>query len=115
MKRRDLVYYVGWFTLLILLGVWMLLWALGTLKFGEAILLWLLSASMLLVVIGGISGRRPASNVQLGAGLVLCVFVLIMLGIVSDVLGGFVGAAVGIILIGIIGLLLLFRNIKLEA
>ena len=115
MRKRDVVYYVGWFTLLILLGVWMLLWALGSLDMSEAFLLWLMSAGILLVIIGLVSGSRNASNFQLGAGLALTVFTLILLGIFSKVLGGLVGAAVGIILIGIIGLALLFRNIKLEA
>ncbi len=115
MRRREVVYYVGWFALLILLGVWMLLWALGTLRMGEAFLFWLMSAGMLLVAISFLSGAGRASSFQLGAGLVLTVFTLIMVGISSDILGGLVGAAVGIILIGAIGLALLFRNIKVEA
>jgi hypothetical protein len=116
MKRNDIVYYVGYLTLFILFGVWMLLWALDAVLFREAILLWGLSGGIILVIIGGsgVSGRG-ASNFQLGAGLGLTAFMLILLGVTSDVMGGLVGAAVGIIIIGIIGLVLLFRGIKKEA
>jgi hypothetical protein len=116
MKRNDIVYYVGYLTLFILFGVWMLLWALDAVLFREAILLWGLSGGIILVIIGGsgVSGRG-ASNFQLGAGLGLTAFMLILLGVTSDVMGGIVGAAVGIIVIGIIGLLLLFRGIRKEA
>jgi hypothetical protein len=115
MKRSDITYYVGYLSLFIMLGVWMLLLAMDILSFGEAFLMWLLSAGILLVVIGAVNRSRGASNMQLAAGLVLAVFVLIMLAVSSDILGGFVGAALGIILIGVIGLALLFRNIRLEA
>ncbi len=115
MRKKDIVYYVGWLTLLILLGVWMLIWALGALRLGEAFLLWLMSAGIMLVIIGVLSGAKRVSNIQIGSGLALMVFTMILLGIASDVLGGLVGASVGIILIGIIGLALLFRNIKVEA
>jgi hypothetical protein len=116
MKKTNIVYYVGWMTLLILLGMWQLAWALDAVLFREAAMLWLVSAGIILIIIGasGVSGRG-ASNFQLGAGLSLTVFMLIMLGVTSDVLGGLVGASVGIILIGIIGLALLFRKIRTEA
>jgi len=114
MKKNDFVYYAGWLTMLILMGVWMLLWAMGTVHFGEAVLLWLLSGGILLIIIGSISGSWSSSSFQLGAGMVLSVFMLMMLAISSNIIGGIVGAALGIILIGIIGLVLLLRNIKLE-
>ena len=116
MKRNDVVYYVGYLIVFIMLGIWMLIWALDAILFREALLLWFLSAGILLMIIGGgnLSGRR-ASNVQLGAGLLITAFILIMLAMTSNLIGGFVGASIGIILIGIIGLILLFRNIKLEA
>jgi hypothetical protein len=116
MKKTDIVYYVGYLTLFILFGVWMLLWALEAVHFSEALLLWGLSAGIILVIIGGsgISGRG-ASNFQLGAGLGLSAFMLILLGVTGDAIGGIVGAAVGIIVIGIIGLVLLFRGIRKEA
>ncbi|MFO7618272.1 MAG: hypothetical protein R6W91_01215 [Thermoplasmata archaeon] len=115
MRKNDIMYYVGWFTLLILLGVWMLVWALGAARMGEAFLLWLMSAGILLIIISFVSGPRGISSFLLGAGLALTVFTLILLGIASNILGGLVGTAVGIILIGIIGLALLFRNIRVEA
>ena len=97
--------------MLIMAGVWLLTWAMGVMSFGEAVLLWLLSAGVLLVVIGAI-GSSGASTFQITSGLILSIFVFIMLAIISDVLGGFVGAAVGIILIGIVGLVMLLRNIR---
>jgi len=114
MKKADIVYYVGYLTLFIMLGVWMLVWAMDALRFRDAFLMWMLSAGILLIIIAAISARG-SSNVQLGAGLLLSAFTLVMLGVMSDAMGGLVGAAVGIILIGIIGLILLFRNIKQEA
>ena len=116
MKRNDIVYYAGYLILFIMLGVWMLAWAMGSIGLGEAFMLWLLSGGVLLIAIGGsnISGMA-ASNFQLATGLVLAVFILIMLGVTSDIIGGLVGAALGIILIGIIGLMLLFRGIRMEA
>jgi hypothetical protein len=116
MKKTDIVYYVGYLTLFILFGVWMLVWAMDALIFRDAFLLWMLSAGILLIIIGASgTSTRGGSNVQLGAGLLLSAFTLILLGIMSDVMGGRIGAAVGIIVIGIIGLILLFRNIKMEA
>ncbi len=116
MKKTEMVYYAGYLTLFILFGVWMLVWALGGARLGQAFLLWLLSAGIMLVIIGGsnVSGRG-ASNFQLGSGLVLSAFVLIMLGLSGNIIGGAIGAALGIIIIGIIGLVLLFRKVKLEA
>lgn len=115
MKRSEITYYVGYLSLFIMLGVWMLMLAMDMLSFGEAFLLWLLSAAVLLVAIGALNRSRGASNMQLASGLILAVFVLIMLAVSSDLLGGFIGASVGIILIGVIGLALLFRNVRVEA
>jgi len=116
MKRNDIVYYAGWLTLFILFGVWMLVWALDAVRLGEAFLLWLLSGGIILILIGGsnVSGRG-ASNFQLGGGMALSAFTLILLGLRGDIIGGAVGTAVGIIILGIIGLVLLLRKIKLEA
>lgn len=116
MKKSDIVYYVGYLALLILFGVWMLMWAVDAVRFREAFMLWMLSAGIMLILIGAIgAGTKSASNAQLGAGLLLSAFTLILLGLSSDIMGGLVGAAVGIILIGIIGLVLLLRKIKTEA
>ena len=117
MEKSDIGYYVGWIAILIMAGVWLLVWALEAMSLGEAFLFWLLSAGVLLVVIGAIgsSDSRRASTFQINTGLVLAIIILIMLGVTSDILGGFVGAAIGIILIGIVGLLMLLRNIKLGA
>lgn len=117
MEKSDIGYYVGWILMLIMAGVWLLAWAMDAMSLGEAFLFWLLSAGILLVIIGAIgsSDSRRASTFQITAGLILSVVIFIMLGITSDILGGIVGVAIGIILIGIVGLLMLLRNIKLGA
>lgn len=112
MEKSDIGYYVGWILILIMAGIWLLTWAMDAISFGEAILFWLLSAGILLVIIGAISSSG-ASTFQITAGLILSIFVLIMLAITSDLFGGFVGAAIGIILIGIVGLVMLLRNIRM--
>lgn len=116
MKRTDIVYYAAYLTLFIMFGVWMLAWALDAVLLGEAFLLWMLSGGLILMVIGGAGfSGRGASNFQLGGGMALSAFTLILLGLRGDVIGGAVGAALGIIILGIIGFILLFRNIKWEA
>ena len=116
MKKTDIVYYVGYLTLFIMFGVWMLVWALDALNFRDAFLFWMLSAGMMLVIIGAIgASNRVGSNFQLGAGLMLSAFTLIILGVTSKAMVSLVGAALAIILIGIIGLILLLKNIKMEA
>ena len=114
MEKSDIGYYIGWILILIMAGIWLLVWAMDAMSFGEAFLFWLLSTGVLLVMIGAIgsSDSRRASTFQITSGLVLSIFVLIMLAITSDILGGFVGAAIGIILIGIVGLVMLLRNIR---
>ena len=114
MEKSDIGYYVSYIAILIMAGIWLLAWALKTMSLGEAFLFWLLSVGILLVIIGamGSSDSKRASTFQITTGLVLAIFVLIMLGVTSDILGGFVGAAIGIILIGIVGLLMLLRNMK---
>ncbi|MDD4308277.1 MAG: hypothetical protein PHU53_05660 [Thermoplasmata archaeon] len=115
MRRTDVIYYGGYLALFILFGVWMLVWALNMAGIGQAFLLWLLSAGIILMVVGVINASGPtASNLQLAGGMGLSAFMLIMLALSGDIIGGAVGASVGIILIGIIGLVLLFRRIKLE-
>jgi len=114
MEKSDMAYYGGYITVFIMAGVWLLAWSLEALSFGDAFLLWLLSAGIILVAIGalGTSDFRRASSFQITAGLVLSIFVLIMLAVTSDIIGGFVGASIGIILIGIVGLLMLIRNTR---
>ena len=115
MEKSDIGYYVGWIVVLIMAGVWLLAWAMDAMSFGEAFLFWLLSTGLLLVIMGAISSSdsRRASTFQITSGLVLSIFVLIMLSITGDMIGGFVGAAIGIILIGIVGLVMLLRNISM--
>ncbi|MDO9537448.1 MAG: hypothetical protein Q7J68_03915 [Thermoplasmata archaeon] len=117
MNKSDMAYYLGYITLFIMLGVWMLLWAMKVIGFGDAFLLWLLSAGVLLIIISasGAASTMGSANFLLGTGLLLSVFTLIMLALTSNAIGGLIGAAVGIILIGIIGLVLLYRKIRQEA
>ncbi len=114
MEKSDIGYYISWIVILIMAGMWLLVWALDAMSFAESFLFWLLSAGVLLVIIGAIgsSDSRRASTFQITTGLVLSIFVLIMLGVTSDIMGGLVGAAIGIILIGIVGLVRLRRNIR---
>jgi hypothetical protein len=117
MNKSDIAYYVSYIIVLLMAGIWLLAWALGAIPLGEAFMFWLLSIGILLVVIGaiGTSASRGASSFQINTGLVLSIVVLIVLAVTSDILGGFVGAAIGIILIGLVGLLMLLRNIRQEA
>lgn len=112
MEKTDIMFYTSWLVILIMAGIWLLAWALGAMSLGDAFLFWLLSAGILLVIVGSAGGPMGASTFQIISGLVLSIVVLIVLAVASDILGGFVGAAVGIILIGIVGLLMLLRNIK---
>jgi hypothetical protein len=115
MKKTDMAYYAGYLTLFIMFGVWMLVWAVGAMKFGQAFLMWMLTGGIILVIIGGSGVSRGASNFQLGGGMALSAFTLIMLGLTGNIIGGAVGAALGIIIIGLIGFILLFRKIRAEA
>jgi len=114
LRKSDIGFYVGWILVIILAGIWLLVWALEMMGLGDALLMWLLSAGVLIVAIGaiGTSESHSASTFQIGGGLVLSIFALILLGVTSDIVGGMVGAAIGIILIGIVGLLMLLRNIR---
>ena len=118
MDRSDLMYYLAYIFLFILLGVWLLLWTLGAIGgFGEMLLIWLLSIGILMLAFGSVRTRESpqGSTMLIAAGMLLSIFMLIMLAVVSDIIGGWVGASVGIILFGMVGLILLFRGLRLES
>ena len=52
MERSDMAFNIGYLVILIMAGVWLLAWAIGTIGLGEAFLFWLLSAGILLAIIG---------------------------------------------------------------
>ena len=114
MERSDMMYYGAYITLFILLGIWIVIWALDMVTFGEMFLLWLLCAGVLMIALGTIRTREAprGSNVLLAAGMLLTIVMLMSLAIMSDIIGGWIGAGIGIILIGIVGLFILFRNMK---
>ena len=81
MEKSDIGYYIGWILILIMAGIWLLAWAMDAMSLGEAFLFWLLSAGVMLVIIGAIgsSDSKRASTFQITSGLVLAIIVLIML------------------------------------
>jgi hypothetical protein len=111
MEKSDLLYYLAYILLFIFLGIWLLLWALDVVeKLGDTFLLWLLTAGVLMLVFGMVKTRdAPQGSIMLiASGAVLSVFTLILLAVLSDIIGGWVGASVGIIIIGIVALVILF-------
>ena len=112
MDKSDKMFYVAWITLFILLGVWIVIWALDMVDFGEMFLLWLLCAGILLIALGTIRTRQApkGSNLLIASGMLLSILMLMSLAVMSDLLGGWVGAGIGMILIGIVGLFVLIRN-----
>jgi hypothetical protein len=114
MEKSDLMYYVAWITVFILLGLWIVIWALDAVDLGEMVLLWLLCNGILMIVLGMVRTKEAprGSNVLIASGMLVSILMLMALAVMSNVIGGWVGAGVGMILIGIVGLIILFRNLK---
>jgi hypothetical protein len=66
----------------------------------------------LMIALGTIRTREApkGSNVLLASGMLLSIVMLMSLAVMSDLLGGWIGAGIGMILIGVVGLFVLFRN-----
>jgi hypothetical protein len=114
MERSDMMSYVAWITLFILLGLWIVIWALGAVDLAEMLLLWLLCAGIMMIVLGFIRTREAprGSNVLIASGMLLSIVMLMALAIMSNVIGGWIGAGIGMILIGVVGLIMLLRNMN---
>lgn len=112
MEKSDKMFYGAWITLFILLGVWIVIWALDMVDFGEMFLLWLLCAGILMIALGAVKTREApkGSNLLIASGMLLSIVMLMALAVMSNILGGWIGAGIGMILIGIVGLFVLFRN-----
>ncbi len=114
MEKSDLMYYTAYILLFILLGVWLLIWAIDMIRLDEMFLLWLLSAGIMMIALGTVKTEEApgGSTLLIGAGMLLSIFMLMFLAIMSNIIGGWVGAALGIIVIGIAGLVVLLMTIK---
>ena len=114
MEKSDLMYYVAWITVFILLGLWIVIWAVGAVDLGEMVLLWLLCDGILMIVLGMVRTKEAprGSNVLIASGMLVSILMLMALAVMSEILGGWVGAGIGMILIGVVGLIILFRNMK---
>ena len=114
MEKSDMMYYSAYLILFILLGVWFLFWALGYVGLGEMFLFWLLSAGVLMIILGTFRTKEAphGSSLLIGSGMLLSIVMLLFLAITTDLIGGWVGAALGIILIGITGFVILLMSMK---
>ena len=114
MQKSDMMYYVAWILTFILLGVWILVWAMDYVGFLEMVMVWLLSVGILMIIFGTLRSEDAprGSTVLIGAGMLLAIFMIVLLGIMTDLIGGFLGIGFGIILVGITGLVLLFLSIR---
>jgi hypothetical protein len=114
MEKSDMMYYTAYILLLILLGVWLLVWAVGIIALDEMFLFWLFSAGLLMIVFGTVRTKEAprGSTLLIGAGMLLSILMLMFLAIITDLIGGWVGAAIGIILIGIAGLIILLLSLR---
>ena len=109
-----MMFHSAYIILFIMLGVWFLFWALEYVNLGEMFLLWLLSAGVLMILLGTVRTREApsGSTLLLGSGMLLSIVMLMFLAIITDVVGGWVGAAVGMILIGIAVFIIMLLNIR---
>jgi hypothetical protein len=114
MEKSDLMYYVAWITVFILLGAWVVIWALEIVDLGEMFLMWLLCDGILMIVLGLVRTREAprGSNVLIASGMLVSILMLMALAVMSNIIGGWVGAGIGMIFIGVVGLIILFRNLK---
>ncbi len=114
MEKSDVMFYSAYIILFILLGVWFLFWALDYVGLGEMFLLWLLSAGVLMILLGTVRTREApsGSTILLGGGMLLSIVMLMFLAIVTDIVGGWIGAAIGMILIGIVVFIILLLNMR---
>lgn len=114
MQKSDMIYYVAWILTFILLGVWILVWAMDYVNFVEMVMVWLLSIGVLMIIFGTMRSEDAprGSTVLIGAGMLLAIFMIVLLGVMTDLIGGFLGIGFGIILVGIAGLVLLFLSIR---
>ena len=114
MEKSDIIYYVAWILTFILLGVWILVWAMDKVDFAEMVMVWLLSVGVLMIIFGTMRSEDAprGSTVLIGAGMLLAIFMIVLLGVTTDLIGGVLGIGFGVILVGITGLVLLFLSIR---
>ena len=114
MKKEDLMYYLAYFMLFILIGIWMMLWAVGLIEFIEAILLWLISMGLLMIVFGTVKTKRKprGEGTLLMGGMIVSIISLILLALVTDAVDVWIAVALAVILISIGGLGLFMSRIK---
>jgi hypothetical protein len=114
MEKSDVMYYVAWISVFMLLGIWIVIWALEAVDLGEMFLLWLLCDGVLMIILGMVRTREAprGSNVLIASGMLVSILMLMALAVLSEIIGGWVGAGVGIICIAIVGLIMVVRNLK---
>ena len=114
MQKSDLMFYSAYLLLFILLGVWLVIWATEYVDFTEMFLLWATCAGILMILLGTIRTKEAphGSSLLIGSGMFLTIITLMLLAMLTDVIGGWLGAGIGIILIGITGFIILFMNMS---
>ena len=114
MKREDFNYYLAYISMFILLGVWILLGALGIVGFGEAFLLWVLSIAVLMMIFGSFKTKRKpkGESALILGGMVLSIVSLVILALSFETLEIMVAIAISIICIALGGLLFFYSRVK---
>ncbi len=114
MKKEDLMFYLAYIMLFILLGVWMLIWALTDLCIGCAFVFWLLCAGVIMMVMGTIKTKRKphGESTLIIGGMLLSIISLVILAFIFDIISVWVTVAIAIILIGIGGLAYFMSRVK---
>ncbi len=115
MKKEDLMFYLAYIILFILAGVWLLLWAVDVLTgIADVIMVWILSAGVMMLVFGNIKTRRKPkgdSTLVLG-GLITTIVMLLLLALAHDMLEVWVMVGLAVIMVGITGLAYFLMRIR---
>lgn len=115
-KKGDLVFVSSYAITFILLGVWLLMYALDYYNLVEAFLLWLASEGIAVALVGLVRTRQaPRGNVAaMGFGMMMFIFGVVAYLIVGQTLTIAAGIALVFIVVGIMLLVLYLTRNKMD-
>lgn len=115
-KKSDVIFVASYAVSFILLGIWLLVFALGYVSVVEAFVLWLASIGLVLVLVGLVRTRLyPRGNAAaMGFGALLFTMGLMTYFVMGEELDLAVGIAIAFIVVGALILLIYLSRNKLE-
>jgi hypothetical protein len=102
-EQEDVLFYMGYGFVVIVLGLMILLFSMGAVEGGMAFGLWLLCTSMIMIGLGSVRTKTApsGSTTLIGSGLFFAVISMAILGIILQVVNPVSALAIIILLMGV--------------